>query len=81
MYTYICIVQIHILLTIVGWQEAGMGSSIAKGAAVIGGVAGLAVFGVVGAVAGAGALAYVATRDDKVGELAKTGGEASAPQT
>jgi len=37
----------------------------------------LAAFGVVGAVAGAGALAYAATREDKIGELAKTGGKAS----
>ena len=50
-------------------------SGVTTGAAVLGGVAGLAVFGVVGAVAGAGALAYASTRDGKVGEVAKKGGE------
>jgi hypothetical protein len=51
-------------------------SGVATGAAVLGAAAGLAVFGVVGAVAGAGALAYASTRDDKLGEVAKTGGTA-----
>lgn len=43
---------------------------------MLGGVAGLVVLGPVGAVAGAGALAFAASRDDKVGEVAKSGGEA-----
>lgn len=47
-------------------EEGKKASGIATGAAVLGGVAGLAVFGVVGAVAGAGALAYASTREDKV---------------
>lgn len=51
-------------------------SRVMTGAAVLGGAAGLAVFGPVGAVAGAGALAYAATRNSKLGDVAKTGGKA-----
>ena len=56
--------------------SADQQSGVAAGAAVLGGVAGLVVLGPVGAVAGAGALAFAASRDDKVGEVAKSGGEA-----
>ena len=51
-------------------------SRVMTGAAVLGGAAGLAVFGPVGAVAGAGALAYAATRNGKLGDVAKTGEKA-----
>jgi hypothetical protein len=51
-------------------------SGTVTGAAVLGGAAGLALFGPVAAVAAAGALAYAATRDDKLGDVAKTGGKA-----
>jgi hypothetical protein len=51
-------------------------SRVMTGAAVLGGAAGLAVFGPVGAVAGAGALAYAATRNSKLGDVAKTGEKA-----
>jgi len=51
-------------------------SGTVTGAAVLGGAAGLALFGPVAAVAAAGALAYAATRDDKLGDVARTGGKA-----
>ena len=50
-------------------------SRVMTGAAVLGGAAGLAVFGPVGAVAGAGALAFAATRNGKLGDVAKTRGK------
>ena len=52
-------------------------SGVGTGAAVLGGVAGMVVLGPLGAVAGAGVLAYAATREDKVGETARSGGEVS----
>ena len=54
-------------------------SGVGTGAAVLGGVAGMVVLGPLGAVAGAGVLAYAATREDKVGETARSGGEVSQP--
>lgn len=60
-----------------GSGSGGAASKVAVGAAVVGGIAGAVLVGPVVGVVAAGGAAYAATRNDKVGDVAKSTGQAA----
>ena len=64
-----------------GQGNSGPDSKIIAGAAVVGGVAATLLVGPVVGIVAAGGAAYAATRSDKVGEVAKSTGQAAVAVT